>query len=165
LVHHTPPYPIIYTLSNTLQLQHFLPTTIPIFISEYGNISHQPRLFHETTALYAPATCRVFSGGCVYEFWQGANGYGLVEMVERGKDAGYESRIYERRERVTRTVFVFRDFVEYKARLAEVGSVGREDDGEIWGGGKEEGERASKQSWQAELRVPESCVDWERIMR
>jgi hypothetical protein len=137
-----------------------------MFVSEYGTTSpHQPRHFHETTALFSPATCRVFSGGCVYEFWQGANGYGLVEMVERGKDAGDESRIYERRKRETGTVLVFRDFVEYKARLAEVGGVEGEDDGEVGGGGKEKGERSSMQSWQVELRVPESCVDWERIMR
>lgn len=69
-----------------VQLHRFSSTIIPIFLSEYGGSSHQPRHFQETTALYSPAMNRIFSGGCVYEFCQSANGYGLVEMLKNGSD-------------------------------------------------------------------------------
>jgi hypothetical protein len=139
-----------------------------MFFSEYGNSSHQPRLFHETTALYSPAMSRVFSGGCVYEFWQSSNGYGLVEMLEHGssrrmpahrKESDDESKIAERRERDGRTLLVLKDFVNYKTSLAEI-SI---EDVEAGVEGAEREGRQEEIGAKAKYRVPENCVDWGQI--
>lgn len=103
-------------------LHRFSGTSIPIFLSEYGNKSKKFRLLHETTALYSSLMSHIFSGGCVYEFWQNANGYGLVEMLKHQGDkqtTHTESTIYERQETDRGTLLILRDFVNYKARLAE----------------------------------------------
>ena len=174
------PFSHTLTLSDTFpeQIQTFRNTTIPVFISEYGNRTHQPRLFHETTALYSRNMKRVFSGGCAYEFWQGKNAYGLAELLERGKDnrrlaqrqnhdkQDDEGKVAERRETERGTLLVFQDFVNYKTKLAEVGEVGVETGvDEAATRGLEYGESGAEGSgeWQIGLSVPESCVDWGEI--
>ncbi|KAL7773253.1 hypothetical protein CFE70_003217 [Pyrenophora teres f. teres 0-1] len=155
-------------------LHRFSGTTIPMFFSEYGNTSHQPRLFQETTALYSPAMSRVFSGGCVYEFWQSTNGYGLVEMLRHGSDnqvPAYrqnpddESKISERREIHGGMLLIFKDFVNYKTKLAEVSSVEVE---VVIEAAEREGEQVQTDTkasgpWQAKFRMLESCVDWHEM--
>ncbi|RMZ70087.1 glycolipid anchored surface [Pyrenophora seminiperda CCB06] len=155
----------------------FRKTTLPLFISEYGNNTRQPRLFNETTALYSPPMSRVFSGGCAYEFWQGANAYGLVEILEHGKDKqrppykkGYDERkVAEIRKGKRGTLLVFQDFMNYKARLADVGGAEEETGAEEAVEGKEEqgesGAEEDSEDWQAGLSVPESCVDWREVER
>lgn len=60
----------------------FSETPIPVFLSEYGNNVYSPRTFFETRALYDDqGMYRTFSGGIVYEFFQGANRYGLVQRT------------------------------------------------------------------------------------
>ncbi len=109
------------------QLEH---AGIPMFFSEYGNTGHQPRLFQETIALCSPGMSRVFSGGCVYEFWQSANGYGLVEILGQDTDtrmAAYRqapddpSKVSERRETDQGVLLVYVDFANYKKNLAAAG--------------------------------------------
>lgn len=39
-------------------------------------------MFHETTAIYSSEMTHVFSGGCVYEFCQGPNRYGIVQITQ-----------------------------------------------------------------------------------
>ncbi|POS72367.1 glycolipid anchored surface protein [Diaporthe helianthi] len=60
----------------------FSDTDIPVFFSEYGANTVGPRLFHETRAMYSSEMTHVFSGGCVYEFYQSPSGYGIVELTE-----------------------------------------------------------------------------------
>lgn len=106
---------------------------MPIFFSEYGNQNHQPRLFQETKALYSPRMSQVFSGGRVYEFWQGSNGYGLVEMFEReqaSRDPRFvayhlaltraddQTKVFEKRDNGQGLLLIFHDFVNYKENLA-----------------------------------------------
>ncbi|KAJ6193538.1 Glucanosyltransferase-domain-containing protein [Bipolaris maydis] len=155
-------------------LHRFTNTCIPIFLSEYGNNSQKPRLFQETTTLYSSAMSRVFSGGCVYEFWQNTNGYGLVEMPKHRGDkqipahkqnSESDSLIYERRETDRGVLLILRDFVNYKTRLAEIGDIEVEIDEESTEKKKEKQETGTEAigGWQANLHVPESCVDWVSI--
>ncbi|KAA8618517.1 1 3-beta-glucanosyltransferase [Pyrenophora tritici-repentis] len=155
-------------------LHRFSNTTIPIFFSEYGNPSRQPRLFQETTALYSPAMSRIFSGGCAYEFWESANGYGLLELLKHGSDkriSAYrqkpddENKIFERRETDRGILLVFNDFVNYKSKLAEVGDIAVEDVSEATEREGEQGETGKKASgpWQDKFRMLESCVDWHEV--
>lgn len=65
-----------------VQVNRFSDTDIPIFFSEYGANTIAPRVFHETTAIYSQEMTHVFSGGCVYEFYLGANRYGIVEILQ-----------------------------------------------------------------------------------
>ncbi|EUC42228.1 glycoside hydrolase family 72 protein [Bipolaris oryzae ATCC 44560] len=155
---------VIRAVHNDL-LHRFNGTSIPIFLSEYGNNTQKPRIFHETTVLYSPSMSRVFSGGCVYEFWQNANGYGLVEILKHRGDkqtTHSDSMIYERRETYWGVLLILRDFVNYKARLAEIGNIGVESEESCTETEREQqktGMEAIRQ-WQFKLHVPDSCVDW-----
>ena len=173
------PFPYLSPPSNILlpQIQTFRNTKVPVFIAEYGSNAHSPRLFNETTALYSPPMNRIFSGGCAYEFWQAGNRYGLVELVEHGndkrrleytQDSYDDNKVAERRETERGTLLVFHDFVNYKAKLAEIGGI-EVDTGDDESPKAEEDQRESDTEaggeWQAGLSVPESCVDWSEIER
>ncbi|GAB7346276.1 hypothetical protein MBLNU457_5001t1 [Dothideomycetes sp. NU457] len=58
-------------------------TTIPVFFSEYGCNQVTPRVFDEVQALYGPQMT-VMSGGLVYEFTEGENNYGVVNISSNG---------------------------------------------------------------------------------
>jgi hypothetical protein len=58
--------------------------TKPLMMSEYGCNVIKPRIFQEVAALYSSNMSLVFSGGLVYEFTQGPNDYGLVELDGAG---------------------------------------------------------------------------------
>ncbi|KAF2124341.1 glycoside hydrolase family 72 protein [Dothidotthia symphoricarpi CBS 119687] len=157
------------------RLEH---ATIPIFFTEYGANVHQPRLFQETKAIYSPQMSHVISGGCVYEFWQGTNMYGLVEMIEHGRDPKWSSyqaslaraddpsKTIEKRETEHGLFLIFHDFENYKASLAATRDA--ESD---WDRGLVEPEIVQEASvdttqiswpWEPEFREPESCIDWEQ---
>ena len=58
----------------------FSNTTIPVFFSEYGCNIIEPRVWDEVQALYSPMMTSVMSGGLAYEFTEGSNNYGLVNI-------------------------------------------------------------------------------------
>ncbi|KAF1351608.1 hypothetical protein EJ07DRAFT_137674 [Lizonia empirigonia] len=84
---------------------------IPIIMSEYGTNIPNPRLFQETKALYSPRMTQVFSVGCAYDFWQGKNGYGLIELIEK------EKKTAEKRETERGTLSIFHDSMNYRENL------------------------------------------------
>jgi hypothetical protein len=158
---------------------------ISIFMSEYGTNLYQPRMFQETAALYSPQMSQVFSGGCAYEFWQSSNGYGLVELHDeegapimpgsislaknqktRARKNGM-SKTAEKRETDQGTLFIFQDFVNYKANLEATRGIERNWEGDImereaWGRANVDTAQRSW-PWGPEFGVPESCVDWARL--
>ncbi|PSR78370.1 beta-glucanosyltransferase gel2 [Coniella lustricola] len=62
----------------------FSNSSVPIFFSEYGCIVPEPRIFSEVPEIYSDQMSGVFSGGIVYEFFQGSNDYGLVNVSADG---------------------------------------------------------------------------------
>lgn len=159
-------------------------------MSEYGKNIPNPRFFQETVALYSPWVSRVFSGGCAYEFWQGMNGYGLVELVEQKQDRTISEQIVQRvceraltrsndsrktaEKRMTEwgTLSIFYDFVNYRANLEATKEINETWEGEVLE--REAVERGNidmtqmNWPWEPEFKIPDSCVDWaavENIMR
>lgn len=70
------------------RVQFFSDYPVPVFFAEYGCIegvdggpTHRP--FTEVQVLYGNMTS-VFSGGIVYEWFMGANNYGLVSLTNNG---------------------------------------------------------------------------------
>jgi hypothetical protein len=128
----------------------------------------------------------------VYEFWQAGNNYGLVDLLRPNSETwllasqqkhNNESRVFERRQTNRGTLLIYKDFVNYKTKLAEVGDMQgaagmkaaeseREGDTELEAvveageGEGEQGEVITKVNrlQKAEWHVPESCVDWKEIV-
>jgi hypothetical protein len=146
--------------ANSLQINRFVHVSIPIFLSGYGGKTHRSREFHDTTALYSQQTTLSLSGGCVYEFLEGSNSYGLVDF--RGpngetrdsatqllidmllKDGDTESvayltelsqnydpnRVAEKRDKEDGFFLIFHDFVNYRSKLSAVEDLHTELQGE-----------------------------------
>lgn len=145
-----------------------------MFFSEYGTNLLEPRLFQETTALYSPHMSRVFSGGCVYQFWQAANRYGLVEMRERDTEGKFKihrpvprvgKKVAEKRETSPGLLLIYHDFVNYKTELA----AARDVEANWTPENEEETERGRMNMtqlswpWEPGFQEPDSCVDWMEV--
>nr|POE72918.1 1,3-beta-glucanosyltransferase pga4 [Quercus suber] len=179
---------ILMDITDVHQLDRVATAAIPMLLSEYGaSIAEppdyeyfKPRLFQETKALYSAPMTRTFSGGCVYEFWRAANGYGLVEMLPskmNTRSAAYraamarakdQNLVLEKRETEEGTLLVYHDFANYKARLEAT-----EDVESTWAQGhpnagvesQDIGVTQTSRLQSPQLDVPDTCVDWDRIQQ
>ncbi|KAK9446418.1 Glucanosyltransferase-domain-containing protein, partial [Limtongia smithiae] len=71
-----------YTLSGYDQLvANFTGYSIPVFFSEYGCNTVEPRLFGEVKSIYSTQMSSVLSGGLVYEYVMEANDYGIANVT------------------------------------------------------------------------------------
>ncbi|KAK3318159.1 putative beta (1-3) glucanosyltransferase gel3p [Apodospora peruviana] len=65
--------------------KEFKDFSVPVFFAEYGCNTEAGggagRIFQETGVLYSSQMNQVFSGGIVYEYFQEANDYGLVNIT------------------------------------------------------------------------------------
>lgn len=120
-----------------IKLDRYKDASIPLFLCEYGSRPGRglPRSFDETRALYSPEMTKVFSGGCVYEMWQGTNDYGLVQVIPNVQESGnasrsrarlgqrareaYKGQVLETRETSWGELQLYEDFRNYQARLQE----------------------------------------------
>ncbi|KAJ8117361.1 hypothetical protein OPT61_g1428 [Boeremia exigua] len=164
----------------TARLQN---AALPVFMSEYGTNIPNPRLFQETAALYSLQMSRVFSGGCAYEFWQGPNNYGMVELVDQEQDRTTSAserrregalarsdnpmKTAEKRETERGPLSIFHDFVNFKMNLNSTRDIER-----IWEGDIMEREAAERMNrdttqrswpWEPEFQIPETVVDWGQL--
>ena len=76
----------------------------PVFFSELG-CGPKPRRFEEIPSLYSEKTTAVFSGACIYDFWQSANDWGFVKLSRDGELEKFE------------------EFDYLKAKLSEAGDL------------------------------------------
>jgi hypothetical protein len=158
---------------------------IPIFMSEYGVNIPNPRLFQETLALYSPQMSQVFSGGCAYTFWESANSYGLVDLVdqEHPRDRSAEAVEQRHQSALTRAnntrktaekrrtdrgiLSVFHDFIRYRDNLKATRGIESTWEGDVME--REAAERGNVDTaqmswpWEPEYQMPDTVVDWAQL--
>ena len=158
--------------ANKHQISHYEKFAIPSFLSEYGANTAEIRSLDETKVLYSDPMARVFSGGCVYDFLDSSNAYGLVAMAVGAHDEWWlqqrtevDGKIIETRETDAGNVYIYQDFANYKAALAEP----MESDAN-WDIMEREAEERHNidvtqktWSWGSEYQIPATCIDWDNI--
>jgi len=108
----------------------------------------------------------VFSGGCVYEFWQGSNSYGLAQFEPSAatydrRNTSQAGKVAEKRESDIGTLSLFEDFMNYKAQLATLPQIPTSANENLAERQKMvEGQSSTSGDFDIEGTVPESCVDW-----
>ncbi|KAH0402784.1 glycolipid anchored surface protein GAS1, partial [Aureobasidium melanogenum] len=144
---------------------------IPAFLSEYGVNTYQPRQFHETKALYSDPMTRVFSGGCVYEFTDNPNDFGLVATPGTDEErwfqvfGGNQEKVVEVRQTDQGNLYIYHDFANYKAALAE--PTDYDPSWDIME--RQSAERYNTDPtqmtwpWDPEYQVPATCIDWDNM--
>ncbi|KEQ63463.1 glycolipid anchored surface protein GAS1 [Aureobasidium melanogenum CBS 110374] len=144
---------------------------IPAFLSEYGVNTYQPRQFLETSALYSDPMTRVFSGGCVYDFTDTPNNFGLVAMPGADKERwfqnfrGNEKKVNEVRQTDQGNLYIYHDFVNYKKALAE--PTGYDPSWDIMESQAVERHNIDTTQmtwpWDPRYQMPATCIDWDSI--
>lgn len=130
------------------QAFNFADTDIPIFFSEYGSNTVKPRVFHETTAIYSSEMTHVFSGACVYEFYQSPNRYGIVEITLPDE---------------TKALRKTSEFRTLKKRLLRCTPVTNEVPATEQSRVEPRPFPIRSNAWKASSELPPSPVDWEHV--
>lgn len=159
---------MISPLTHIRQIEKYNAIDIPIIISEYGagNTTKSPRTFTETPTIYSPEMTAIFSGGCVYELWQGPNSYGLAQFEPNAathdrRNTSQAGKFAEKRESDLGTLSLFEDFMNYKAQLAALPQMPTSANGYPAEQQKMgEAQSSTSREFNIEGSVPEACVDW-----
>jgi len=114
---------------------------------------------------------RVFSGGCIYELFDGPNSYGLLAKPGRTDQRWFqmrlddEEKIIETRDTDAGNIYIYQDFANYKAALAEPA-----DNNLSWDVMEREAEErdsidVSQMTWPwgPEYQMPATCIDWDNV--
>lgn len=135
--------------------------------------------------MFSPHVTLTLSGGCVYEFWQCSNGYGLARLHDEkdklqslpGVHLGREDlrdirlirdrEISETRHTAQGTLLIYQDFANYKASLRATSVTPHSSDR----GASEDSLERTPASLEAQYPQTfkyngpdlESCVDWSGI--
>jgi hypothetical protein len=112
----------------------------------------------------------IFSGGCIYEFWQNANGYGLAQMERNAAQTKRYAlvprvnpvKVAETRQTEWGTLLLLEDFMNYKTRLHETRGflTGTDRSSIVYEAAVEGRSGTSFGKSTMEGTIPESCVDW-----
>lgn len=146
------PVPAPFTDSFPLvQALNFSDTDIPVFFSEYGSNTARPRVFHETTAIYSSEMTHVFSGACVYEFYQGPNRYGIVEITQLPDETKALRKTSEFRTLKKRLLGCTEQPVTYEVPATDQSGV------------EPRPFPTRSNAWKASSELPHSPVDWEHV--
>ncbi|RYO91383.1 hypothetical protein DL766_002167 [Monosporascus sp. MC13-8B] len=135
-----------------LLLRTFRDAHIPVFFSEYGaNAGLGARLFQETRSILSRDMTDTFSGGIVYEFFEGSNRYGLVRESE--EDGSLER---------LRNFKNLRASVQACEHMQHVTAPSTAADGEKNAAAPRKPEMpALSDSWRAKPEIPECPLDWD----
>jgi len=144
---------------------------IPMFLSEYGANTSNIRSLDETRVLYSNLMAEVFSGGCIYELFDGANRYGLIAMPGDGPARWFEfptntdGKIIEKRETDAGDVYIYQDFANYKKALDKPAIHDPS-----WSIMEHEAEERHNIDttqmtwpWGPEYQMPATCIDWDNV--
>ena len=109
----------------------------------------------------------MFSGGCVYEFWQGGNNYGLVKL-QTSRDgpatAGDREPPHEIRQTDQGTLLISNEFEQYKAKLHSTKDVDVSPPSSAPTESEGYGVPADVQSrFEAGGKIPDTCIDWAQL--
>ncbi|KAK6000292.1 hypothetical protein QM012_003924 [Aureobasidium pullulans] len=144
---------------------------MPAFLSEYGANTHQPRQLTESNALYSDPMTRVFSGGCIYEFADSANNYGLVAMPGSDETRWFqkfrntEKKVFETRTTDQGNFYIYHDFANYRAALA--GTTEYDPSWDVME--RQAADRRKTNTaqmtwpWDPRYEMPGTCIDWDNV--
>jgi 1,3-beta-glucanosyltransferase GAS5 len=151
---------------NWRQANRYQDANLPIFFSEYP-YGRRPRYFNETTALFSSPMINEFSGGCVYEFWQGVNDYGLVKPQttrDGAATADEEQPPHVVRRTDHGTLLIFNEFEHYKAKIRSTKDV---DVSPSFSAVPERGATDMpadvRSRFEASGQIPDTCIDWAQL--
>ena len=130
---------------------------------------------------------QVFSGGCVYEMWQGTNDYGLVQMIPKVEESGnvpgsrarhaqrardaYQGEIIETRETSWGELQLYEDFRNYQARLQEAERMTLVEDRRAQNAAAADSDSDTRYEEVSSdvgdsgtpAHIPDTCLDWADI--
>ena len=114
--------------------------SIPIFFSEYGCNTVQPRTFSEVQAIYSEPMTGVWSGGIVYEWFEDTNDYGLVTEIGT-------------------TVSLLPDYTALSKQLAEISPTGTSESSYTPSNSAPPCPSPTEEAWEAAVSLPPTPND------
>lgn len=97
---------------------------VPMYLSAFGGHAGKPRLWQEIGCLFSPDMTGVFSGGCLYTYFEYGNRYGIVKVRAEGEVQRKEEFVrlkaqYEKVNTRTRKEIYTADCKDYEGWVGE----------------------------------------------